>query len=34
MNEMKTQAERLDYLLEEFKADSGRYKNIEIPKNM
>jgi len=34
MNELKTQAERLDYLLEEFKADSGRYKNIEVPKNM
>lgn len=34
MNEMKTQAERLDYLVEEFKADSDKYKNIEVPKNM
>ena len=26
-----TQEERLDYLLEEFKADSDEYKNLETP---
>lgn len=30
----KTQEERLNYLLEEFKADSDNYKNIEIPDNI
>ena len=30
----KTQEERLNYLLEEFKADSDKYKNIEIPDNI
>lgn len=34
MNEMKTQKERLDYLLEEFKSDSDRYKNIEVPESI
>jgi len=34
MNEMKIQEERLDYLLEEFKTDSYRYRNIEVPKNI
>ena len=28
-----TQEERLDYLLEEFKADSGTYRDIETPRN-
>ena len=27
----RTQEERLDYLVEEFKADSGKYKDIETP---
>lgn len=30
----KTQEQRLDYLLEEFKADSDNYKNVEIPDNI
>ena len=30
----KSQEERLNYLLEEFKADSDNYKNIEIPDNI
>ena len=30
----KTQEERLNYLWEEFKADSDNYKNIEIPDNI
>ena len=34
MKEIKTQEERLDYLLEEFKADSEQYKNLEIPSNI
>lgn len=34
MNEKRTQEERLDYLLEKFKADSDRYKNIEIPNDI
>ncbi len=33
MNEIKTQEQRLDFLLEKFKADSDEYKNIEIPEN-
>ena len=28
-----TQEERLDYLVEEFKTDSGKYKDIETPKD-
>ena len=31
MNEINIQEERLNYLLEEFMVDSGRYVNIEIP---
>ena len=34
MNETKMQEKRLNYLLEEFKADSGKYKNMKIPDNM
>ncbi|BEU87087.1 protein-ADP-ribose hydrolase [Selenomonas sp. TAMA-11512] len=33
MCEIKTQEERLDYLLKAFKADSADYKHIEIPDN-
>ena len=31
MNNIKTQEERLEYLVEEFKADSGEYKNLKTP---
>lgn len=31
MNKLRTQEERLNYLLEEFKADSDNYKEIAIP---
>jgi len=31
---MKTQEERLDYLLKKFKVDSDRYSNIEVPENI
>lgn len=31
MNEITTQEQRLDYLVEAFKADSGEYKNLDIP---
>ena len=31
MDENKMQEKRLDYLLEEFKADSDNYKNLKIP---
>lgn len=34
MNESKLQEQRLNYLLEEFKKDSDRYKNIEIPEDI
>ena len=34
MNEIKTWEERLDYLLEQFRADSDKCKNIEIPDNI
>ena len=34
MNETKRQEQRLNYLLEEFKADSDRYKNIEVQENI
>ena len=34
MNEIKTWEERLDYLLEQFRADSDKCKNIEIPNNI
>ena len=33
MSNSKTQEERLDYLVEEFKADSGEYKDLNIPDN-
>ena len=31
---MKTQEERLNYLIEKFKEESLEYKNIETPKNI
>ena len=31
MSKQSTQEERLDYLVEKFKADSGEYKDIETP---
>ncbi|MDD7764588.1 MAG: protein-ADP-ribose hydrolase [Peptoniphilaceae bacterium] len=34
MSENKLQEQRLNYLLDEFKADSDEYKNIEIPDNI
>ena len=34
MNKIKTQEERLTYLLEEFRADSDSYKNIKVPDNI
>ena len=34
MEKNKEQEKRLDYLLEEFKADSVEYKNIEIPEDI
>ncbi len=33
MSDSKTQEERLDYLVEEFKADSDEYKDLNIPDN-
>lgn len=33
MTNNTTQEERLDYLVEEFKADSGEYKDLNIPDN-
>ena len=33
MSNMKLQEERLDYLVEEFKADSGEYKDLNTPDN-
>ena len=33
MSHQLTQEERLDRLVEEFKADSGEYKDIEAPKD-
>lgn len=33
MNEIKTQNQRLDYLVEEFKRDSVQYKDLETPKD-
>ena len=30
----RTQEEKLNYLLEKFKADSDNYKNIKIPDNI
>ena len=34
MNAILTQEQRLDFLVEEFKADSDEYKNLETPKDM
>lgn len=34
MTEVITQEERLDYLVEEFKSDSGEYKNLQTPGDM
>lgn len=34
MNKNELQEQRLNYLLEEFQADSDRYKNITIPDNI
>ena len=31
MSEKLTQEQRLDYLVEEFKADSGEYKELQVP---
>ena len=33
MNEIKTQNQRLDYLVEEFKRDSVQYIDLETPKD-
>lgn len=33
MVEIRTQNQRLDYLVEKFKADSVQYKNLETPKD-
>lgn len=33
MSERMTQEQRLDFLVEEFKADSSEYKNLETPKD-
>ena len=33
MNEKRTQDQRLDYLVEEFKTDSVEYKNLRTPKD-
>lgn len=33
MNEKMTQNQRLDYLVEEFKADSVQYKDLKTPKD-
>jgi hypothetical protein len=33
MNEIKTQNQRLDYLVEEFKRDSVQYTDLETPKD-
>lgn len=33
MNEKMTQEQRLDYLVEEFKADSGQYKDLQTPRD-
>ncbi|MBO5554107.1 MAG: macro domain protein, partial [Solobacterium sp.] len=34
MTEPLSQEERLNYLVEEFKADSGDYKHLETPEDM
>ena len=33
MNGPATQAERLDYLVEAFKADSGEYRDLPVPQD-
>ena len=33
MREKRTQEQRLDYLVEEFKADSDEYKDLQVPKD-
>ena len=33
MNKIMTQDQRLDYLVEEFKADSDEYKDLQTPKD-
>jgi hypothetical protein len=33
MKELKSQEERLDYLLQKFKEDSVQYKNLEVEKD-
>ena len=33
MSKEMTQEQRLDFLVEEFKADSDEYKNLETPKD-
>ena len=33
MSKNTTQEERLDYLVEEFKADSAEYKELQTPKS-
>lgn len=33
MNKNKAQEQRLNYLLEEFRADCDEYKHIEIPES-
>ena len=34
MKEKMTQEQRLDYLVEEFKADSGQYRDLQIPQDV
>ena len=34
MSNSKTQEERLDYLVEEFKADSDEYKDLQTSKSI
>jgi len=34
MDEKATQDARLDYLVEEFKADSVQYKDLKMPKDV
>ena len=34
MNNITTQEQRLDYLIEAFKTDSGEYKNLDIPNSI
>ena len=33
VNERMTQDQRLDYLVEEFKADSGQYRDLQTPQD-